>query len=420
MRRTPKSAPHLRPGAMVTDGAPTRWRGPAMIITAGCMIVLITLGTRAGFGLWLAPVSRDLGWGREVFALAMAIQNLVWGVAQPFAGALADRYGAARVMAVGGVVYAVGMVLMTDASSPLLLHLSLGVLVGLGMAGASFTVVLAAFGRLVPEERRSVALGLGTAAGSLGQFLLVPLGQAFLDRYGWATALMLLAILPLLVVPLSGALAGRASSWTRIAPQTVGAAIREAGGHGGYRLLVAGFFVCGFHVGFIAVHLPAYLVDLGMAEKAGAWALAMIGLFNIAGSYLAGVLGGRYSKKYLLSGLYLTRGVVIAVFVILPPSLPSVLLFSAAIGFLWLSTVPLTSGLVAQIFGPRHMGMLFGFVFFGHQIGSFLAIWLGGYLFDATGSYTVIWWVAVALALAAALLHWPIDERAVARPSPAG
>lgn len=405
---------------MVSDRAPRRWRSPTVIIVAGCLIVLLTLGTRAGFGLWLAPVSRDFGWGREVFALAVAIQNLVWGLAQPFAGALADRYGAARVMAVGGVVYAAGMVLMTDASSPLMLHLSLGVLVGLGMAGASFTVVLAAFGRLVPEERRSVALGLGTAAGSLGQFLLVPLGQAFLDRYGWATALMLLAFLPLLVVPLSGALAGRASTFTRGTPQSVGAAIREASGHRGYKLLVAGFFVCGFHVGFIAVHLPAYLVDLGMAKETGAWALAMIGLFNIAGAYLSGVLGGRYSKKHLLSGLYLSRGMVIAIFVIVPPSVTSVLVFSAAMGFLWLSTVPLTSGLVAQIFGPRHMGMLFGFVFLGHQIGSFLAIWLGGYFYDTTGSYTVVWWVAVALAVAAAVIHWPIDERAVARPSPAG
>ncbi|MDA0702782.1 MAG: MFS transporter [Proteobacteria bacterium] len=391
------------------------WRRPVVIVTAGCMIALITFGVRAGFGVFLAPISADLGWGREVFAFAIAIQNLVWGAAQPVAGGIADRYGSGRVLAVGGILYAAGVYLMSISTSPLEMQMSAGVLIGLGLAGASFAVVLAAIGRAVAPERRSFALGLGTAAGSLGQFLLVPVGQGLLAEYGWTMALVLLSILSLAIIPLAGALTGRPKATPGEADQALGAALREAGGHSSYMYLTAGFFVCGFQVVFIAIHLPAYITDIGLPAELGGYALALVGLFNVIGSIAAGYFGGRFSKKYLLTGIYLLRSVVIAAFVLAPPSATGVLLFSAAIGLLWLSTVPLTSGLVAQFFGVRYMATLFGIVFFSHQIGSFLGVWLGGYLFDATGSYDIVWWINVALGIGAAILHWPIVERAVPR-----
>ncbi|MBT5415909.1 MAG: MFS transporter [Rhodospirillaceae bacterium] len=391
------------------------WRRPMVIITAGCLIALITFGVRAGFGVFLAPISADLGWGREVFAFAIAIQNLVWGAAQPVAGAIADRYGSGRVLAVGGLLYAAGIYLMSVSTSPFEMQMSAGVLVGLGLAGASFAVVLAAIGRAVSPERRSLALGIGTAAGSLGQFLLVPVGQALLAEYGWTMALVLLSVLSLAVVPLASALTGRSKAGAGEVDQALGAALREAGGHSSYMYLTAGFFVCGFQVVFIAIHLPAYITDIGLSAELGGYALALVGLFNVIGSFAAGFFGGRFSKKYLLTGIYLARSAVIAAFVLAPPSAAAVLLFSAAIGLLWLSTVPLTSGLVAQFFGVRYMATLFGIVFFSHQIGSFLGVWLGGYLFDATGSYDVVWWINVALGLGAGLLHLPIVERGVPR-----
>lgn len=391
------------------------WRRPVVIVAAGCMIALITFGVRAGFGVFLAPISTDLGWGREVFAFAIAIQNLVWGAAQPVAGGIADRYGSGRVLAVGGILYAAGVYLMSISTSPLEMQISAGVLIGLGLAGASFAVVLAAIGRAVAPERRSFALGLGTAAGSLGQFLLVPVGQGLLAEYGWTMALVLLSILSLAIIPLAGALTGRSKASPGEADQALGAALREAGGHSSYMYLTAGFFVCGFQVVFIAIHLPAYITDIGLPLELGGYALALVGLFNVIGSVAAGYFGGRFSKKYLLTGIYLLRSVVIAAFVLAPPSATGVLLFSAAMGLLWLSTVPLTSGLVAQFFGVRYMATLFGIVFFSHQIGSFLGVWLGGYLFDATGSYDIVWWINVALGLGAAILHWPIVERAVPR-----
>ena len=392
----------------------TPWRTPALIVGAGCLIALLSFGVRAGFGLFLAPMSADLGWGREVFALSIAIQNLLWGLGQPFAGALADRHGCGRVLGVGGILYGAGLVLMAYASTPLAMHLSAGVLIGVGLSGASFSIVLAAFGRMVDDRNRSWALGLGTAAGSLGQFLMVPLGQAFLSAYGWQVALLLLGACAFLVVPLSTVLAGAPA--TESGPhQTFGEALREAGGHRGYLLLTSGFFVCGFHVAFIQVHLPPYLTDIGLAPSLGAWAIATVGLFNVAGAYLSGVLGGRYSKKYLLSGIYLARAAVIALFVTLPASPASVMLFSAAMGLLWLSTVPLTSGLVAQIFGTRYMAMLFGIVFLSHQIGAFIGVWLGGRLYDQTGSYDVVWWTSVVLGVVASALHWPIDDHSLVR-----
>ena len=392
------------------------WRTPIVVLVCGTIVLLLSFGIRTSFGLFLRPVIGEFGWGREVFAFAIALQILLWGVAQPFAGAIADKYGAGRVVVACGVLYALGIALMARAESPFGFTLGAGLLVGIGLSGTSFPIILAVIARSVAAHRRSLFLGLGAAGGSSGQLLMVPLGQVFIDGYGWIMALGLLAAVSLAMVPLAAALAGRSQPGVRAeAAQSLGNAVREASGHGGYWFLTAGFFVCGFHVFFIATHLPAFIVDKGLAAALGATALAVIGLGNIFGSYLSGVLGGRFSKKYLLSGLYVLRSVVLAVFVLAPVSDVSIIVFSAAMGVLWLSTVPLTSGLVAQIFGVRYMAMLFGFVFFSHHVGGFLGVWLGGVVFDATGSYDVIWWISVALGVAAALLHWPIDERPVAR-----
>ena len=392
------------------------WRTPIVILACGTVVLLLSFGIRTNFGLFLKPITEELGWGREAFATAIAIQMLLWGLAQPFAGAVADKYGAGRVVAVCAAMYALGIFVMARTSSPFDFTLGAGVLVGLGLTGTGFPIILAVIGRAVEARRRSLFLGLAAAGGSSGQVFMVPLGQAFIDAYGWMTALGLLAALSFTMVPLAAALAGRPRvEARREARQSFAEAIREAGGHGGYWFLTAGFFVCGFHVMFIATHLPAFIVDQGAAASLGAWALALIGLGNIVGSLISGYLGGRYSKRYLLSGLYLARAVVISIFVLAPISDASILVFSVAIGVLWLSTVPLTSGLVAQIFGVRYMATLFGFVFLSHQLGGFLGVWLGGYVFDATGSYDIVWWVSVALGLAAALLHMPIDERPVPR-----
>ncbi len=397
------------------------WRTPTLIILAGCAIALLNFGVRAGFGLFLEPISSANGWGREVFALAIAIQTVLWGLGQPFAGAFADKYGSGRVLAGGALFYAVGVALTAQASTPLLLNLTTGMLVGIGLAGTSFTVALAAIARMVSPERRSWALGIGTAAGSLGQFLMVPLGQSFIAAYGWMMALGLLSLFALAIAPLASVLAGKAPE-AGGPQQSMGDALREAGVQRSYWLLIAGFFVCGFHVSFIQTHLPAYVVDRGLDPATGAWALALVGLANVIGSYTAGVLGGTRSKKYLLSFIYGARAVVITVFVLVPMSTASVLVFAFCMGLLWLSTVPLTSGLVAQIFGPRYMATLFGIVFFSHQVGGFLGVWLGGRLFDATGSYDVVWWISAALGIFSAIVHFPIDERPLVRaaqPSPA-
>ncbi len=394
------------------------WRTPLLVIIVGCTIALLNFGVRSGFGLFLEPISAANGWGREVFAFAIAIQTVLWGFGQPFAGAIADRYGSGRVLAGGAVLYAFGVALTAYSTTPAVLNLTLGVLLGLGLAGTSFTVALAAIARMVPPEKRSWALGIGTAAGSLGQFLMVPLGQAFIAAYGWAFALILLSLFALAIVPLATVLAGKAPEGSGV-QQSLSQALKEAGGQRSYWLLIFGFFVCGFHVSFIQTHLPAYIVDRGLDPATGAWALALVGLANVVGSYTAGVLGGKRSKKYLLSFIYGARAVVIAVFVMLPMTEISVLVFAFAMGLLWLSTVPLTSGLVAQIFGPRYMATLFGIVFFSHQVGGFLGVWLGGRLFDATGSYDIVWWISLGLGIFAAIVHWPIDERPLARVAPA-
>jgi MFS family permease len=403
----------------MTTALPTRWRTPAVVIGAGCLIGLVSFGLRSSFGLFTEPLSAVRGFDRETFAFAIAIQNLVWGLGQPVAGAIADRYGSGRVLACGGLLYVLGTVLMAESTTGAQLALTGGVLIGLGLAGGSFMIVLAAFARLVPEARRSWAMGLATAAGSLGQFVFAPLGQAFIAGYGAVTALVLLsgfvALVPLLAIALSGQGEVGASE-----PEvSTRDAIRGAMSHPSYLLLTAGFFVCGFHIAFVTTHLPPYLGDLGFSPSLAAWSVALIGLFNVIGAYTAGVLGGHTSRRLLLSGIYFSRAIAFLLFVLLPPTTLSVLLFGAALGLLWLSTVPLTSGLVALMFGTRHAGMLFGFVFLSHQVGAFAGVWLGGAIYEATGAYDAMWWISIALGLGAAIVHLPIHERRAPRWEPA-
>ena len=388
-----------------------------VIILCGATVMTLSLGIRASFGLFLGPISLDLGMGREAFAIALAAQNLLWGLVAPFAGAVADKHGPIRVCVVGGVVYAAGLALAASGASVGVVQLGLAA-VGIALGIAGFSVVLGAVGRAAPPEHRSLALGIASAGGSFGQFAIVPVGQAFMSSYGWSTAFLLLAAISFMIVPLAYGLGER-----KIVPgmnQTLGEAVREASGHSGFWFLTAGFFVCGFQVTFVAVHLPAFIAGKGLPAWLGAASLSLIGLFNIAGTLIAGWLGGLYRKKYVLSLLYLLRSLAFVLFLVAPVSETSVLVFGAGLGFLWLGTVPLTSGLVAQIFGPAYMSMLYGAVFLSHQVGSFLGAWLGGRVFDLTGSYDPIWWASVALGIAAALLHAPIADRPLARqPAPA-
>ena len=397
----------------MTAETPIRWRTPLLVMSAACLLLFFTFGIRSSFGLYLQPISAEFGWGREIFALAIAIQNLMVGVAQPFISAIADRYGSGRTVALGGLFYAAGLYTMAEASTPAHAYLGMGVLIGLGLSGTSFAIVFSAIARVVPAERRALALGIGGSIGSIGQFAVVPAGQAFLQHYGWSTVLLMMALVILISLPIAAVLKGRPPEPET--PQSLGEALREARDHRGYRLLICGFFVCGFHVAYIGTHLPSFVVDKGLAPEFGAWALSLVGLFNVIGSLLAGFLGDRFSKKFLLSGLYLARGCLFTAFVLLPATETTVLIFGATMGLLWLSTVPLTSALVAQIFGPRYMATLFGIVFFSRQVGSFLGAWLGGYMYDLTGSYDAVWWIAAALGVASAAIHWPIDEAPVAR-----
>lgn len=402
------------PPTVATRAAPP-WLAPVVTIIAGGLVLSTTFGVRAAFGLFLHPLSHDLGFGRGIFAFAIALQNLVWGIAQPFAGAIADRYGSGRVIAAGGVIYAIGVILMSRASDLTSLTIGAGFFVGIGLSGAAFAVVLAAIGRSVPTRWRSMALGVGAATGSIGQFLWVPIGQGLLQDFGWSSALLIMGIAAFIAVPMAAFLTGKPSDTGHGPRQSLGEALTEASRHRGYLLLNAGFFVCGFQVTFIATHLPAFVNDLGLPGNIAAWSLALVGAANILGTLAAGFLGGVYSKKYLLSALYFTRSIVIIVYLLLPITATSTLVFGFVIGLLWLSTVPLTSSLVDQIFGTRYLATLFSIVFLSHQVGAFLGIWLGGMVFDATGSYGPIWWAAVALGFMAMLCHWPIDERPVNR-----
>ncbi len=400
------------------------WCIPVVILIFGTVIMMVSFGSRAGFGLFLQPISADFGWGREVFSFSVAIQSRFWGLSQPIAGAIADKYGSGRVIAVCVGLLSLGLYLMSRVSTPGEMTLTAGILVGVGLSGTSFGVILAVISRSVPANRRSLFLGIGSAGGASGQLFMVPLGQAFLSSYGWVITLMLLAAIVLATMPLAVALTGKRSAAAVAASkaaveQTLGQALREAGGHRSYIYLTTGFFVCGFQLAFITTHLPAFIVDNGVAASLAATALAVIGFTNIIGTYGAGVLGGRMTKKNVLSAIYFLRSLVITVFILSPISDISILIFSGLMGVLWLSTVPLTSGLVADMFGVRYMATLFGIVFLSHQIGGFLGVWLGGYLFDMTGAYDVVWWLAVLLGLMSAAFHLPIDERPVARLSTA-
>jgi predicted MFS family arabinose efflux permease len=395
------------------------WRTPTLVLICAGIILTLALGTRQTFGLFLQPMSSELGWGRGHYSFALALSNLIWGIAQPFFGAWADKRGAGRVVAVCGLLYAAGLVLMPFSTTPAMLDLSAGLLIGLGLSGVSFGIILGVVGRAFPPERRSFALGIASSGGSFGQFLMLPFGQLLISSFGWQVALMALAGTILATVPLATAMieARRPAAQGPAKAQSLSSALREAGRHAGFWYLTAGFFVCGFQVAFISVHLPAYLLDVKMSPAVGATALAMIGLFNIGGSFTAGYLGGRFSKKYLLSSIYFLRAAIVGLFLLFPVTPLSVYLFAPGIGFLWLGTVPLTNGLVGQIFGVRYVSTLFGIVFFSHQVGSFMGVWLGGYLFDATGSYNVVWVASIGLAILAGIINLPIDERPVERVS---
>jgi len=394
------------------------WRTPTVVLICGGIILTIGLGVRHNFGLYLQPMTVDLGIGREVFSFAIAIQNLVYGIAQPFTGMIADKYGTARVLIGGALLYALGLVLMSLSGTGWELNLSAGLLIGIALGCSGFSIVFGVVARTVPASRRTAALGVVGAAGSFGQFIMLPYGQTLISSLGWQHALLVLALTVLIVVPLSAALVeDKQKQAQQHFKQSIPEALREAFSHRGYVLLCTAYTVCGFQLMFISVHFPAYLLDQHMSAQTGMTALALVGLFNIFGSYAWGWLGGRYTKKYLLSALYFIRAVAIALFIAAPLSPLSVYVFAAVIGFLWLGTVPLTSGVIAQVFGVQYLSTLTGSAFFFHQVGSFLGVWIAGYLFDVTGSYTLMWILTIAMGVLAAILNLPIDERQLVRPA---
>lgn len=386
------------------------------VLICGALIVTLSMGIRHGFGLWLQPITQEQGWTRQAFSLALAVQNLSWGVFGVFAGMLADKFGALRVMVAGAVFYALGLAGMALSQTPLMFALTTGVLIGAAQAGTTYAVIYGVIGRQIPAERRSWAMGVAAAAGSFGQFLMVPVEGQLIARLGWQTALLVLAAMVLLIVPLAFSLREpRLAAASGKREQTILQAVQEAFKYPSFVMLMAGYFVCGFQVVFIGVHMPSYLRDKGLSPEVASYALALIGLFNVFGTYAAGALGARLAKRKLLAGIYLGRALAIALFLLAPLSPLSVYVFAAVIGFLWLSTVPLTSGIVAQIFGVAHLSMLGGFVFLSHQIGSFLGVWLGGYLYDRLGSYDLVWYIAIALGVMAALINLPVRESAIPR-----
>ena len=406
-----------------TPERPSRSYAPEIIVAAGCLVALISFGPRASAGLFQIPMTLQFHWGRDIFGLALAIQNLLWGLGAPFAGAIADRFGTTRVLCVGAVLYAAGLVTMAYATTPLQLHLGAGVLIGFGLSACSFNLVLAAFGKLLPDQWRPMAFGAGTAAGSFGQFLFPPIGNILIDTLGWQQALVVFAITLMPILPISIMLATRktgaaaAATTASLPNQTIRQALGEALRHRSYVLLVLGFFTCGFQLAFITVHMPAYLKDAGLPAWVGGWTLAVIGLANAVGSLSSGWLSTRMPKRHLLAWIYLGRAVAIAAFILLPASPVTAITFGVVIGLFWLSTVPPTSSLVMLMFGTKYMAMLYGFAFFSHQVGGFLGVWLGGLFYEAMGNYQLVWWLSVALGVASALINLPIVERPVDRPA---
>src|SRR4030095_11427314 len=397
------------------------WRTPAVVVACGCLIAMISFGPRSSLGFFLTPLSETNHWGRDVFALAVAIQNLLWGIGQPFAGAIADRFGTNRVLGVGAILYTLGLVIMAHSSTPGELYLSAGVLIGLGLSGCAFTIVLGAFGKLLPEKWRSISFGAGTAAGSFGQFLYSPIAVALMDKFGWQETLLIFGGVTCLILPLPLPRATPATaagpSATTAPTQSARQAFAEAFGHRSYILLVLGFFTCGFQLAFITVHLPSYLIDRGLSAEIGGWTLAVIGIFNIIGSLGSGWLSNRMPKRYLLSSIYFIRAIAIVAFITLPASPVATLVFGAVTGLMWLSTVPPTSALVAVMFGTRWLAMLFGFAFFSHQVGGFLGVLIGGVAFERTGSYDLVWWLSVLFGVLSAVINLPIVEKAGGRPA---
>ncbi|WP_312821522.1 MFS transporter [Brevundimonas sp.] len=397
---------------MTSSPSPALSRQAWIMIAASAAIVTLAMGVRQSFGLYLTPMVMDLGISRQTFGFVLALQNLLFGAVQPFVGAYADKYGAGRVLLVGTAMYATGMVMTAFASDALGIGIGFGALVGMAMSGVTFVVTMGAVGKIVPPHKRTLAFGIITAGGSLGQFFVVPLAQALIDAIGWQNSLTALAVMLLLIVPLSFGLMTRKGATLAPRPEglPLGAALKQACADRSWWLLFGGYFVCGFHVAFVGIHFPAYITDQGLPASVGATGLALIGLFNILGSWMWGVWGGKYSKKHLLAALYGLRAVTIAVFLLVPLSSVTALAFAATFGFLWLGTVPLTNGLVAQIYGLRNLSALTGLVFFGHQIGAFLGAWTGGLIFDATGSYQLVWYISIGLAILASLANLPIRQ----------
>ncbi len=414
------TASELRPASVQAS-----WRTPLVIVVCGCAVALLSFGPRSAFGFFMQPMSREFAWGRDVFSLAIAFQNLLWGLGQPIAGAIADRFGTFRVIAVGALLYAAGLLIMRYASTPLSLDLGAGVLVGFGLSGCSFNLVLSAFSKLLPPERRGMALGAGTAAGSFGQFVFAPFGVMMIDQFGWQSALTVYAGLMLLIVPLSLALSTPPAAASANVPaaqqQSFRTALSEAFGHRSYVLLVLGFFTCGFQLAFITVHLPPFLADRGISAQVGGWVMASIGIFNMIGSLSVGWMQSRLPKRYILSVIYFTRALATVAFISFPITPVTAIAFGAVSGLLWLSTVPPTSALVSLMFGTRWFATLYGFTFVSHQVGGFLGVWLGGIVFEKFGSYTPIWWLSILFGVLSALINLPIVEepveRAVAQPA---
>lgn len=401
---------------MTSDDANRWFRQPLVFVVAGGLIMGLALGIRHATGIFQVPITMGNGWTREVFGFSIAVQNLIWGIAQPFTGMLADRFGSMRVIIAGLIFYALGLALMSIATTPMAFTLSAGLCIGIALSGTSFGVIYGALSRMVSPDRRSWALGLAGAVGGFGQFAMVPMAQGLINSLTWSGALVALAVICAMFLPLAWPMRERASpSPVPGADQTMREALAEAFRHRGFWLLNLGFLACGFQLAFIASHLPAYLLDKGMSGNVAVAGLAIIALSNVAGTYFCGVLGGLFRRKYLLSGIYLVRSLVMALFVLMPLTTWSLYLFCAAMGFIWLGTVPLTNGLVSQVFGVKYITTLFGFVFFGHQVGSFFGVWLGGYMFDVTRSYDLIWFIGIALGVIAAALHFPINDQEMPR-----